>query len=51
MTHTEKYITSEDYNTIRVCSMIIILLILMSDIFFLYMWIEECFTFIIHHDL
>ena len=45
MTYTEKYITNED-NIIRVR---IILLIFMSDIFFLYMSDEGCFTFIIHH--
>ena len=39
----------EDNNTIQVRSTIIILLIFMSNIFFLYMSAEGCFTFIIHH--
>ena len=46
MTYTEKYIMNEDNNIIRVCSMSIILLIFLSDIFFLYMSTEGCFTFI-----
>ena len=45
----KKYITNEDNNIIRVRSTSIILLIFMSDIFFLYMSNEGCFTFIIHH--
>ena len=49
MTYTEKYFTNEDNNIIRVRSTSIILLIFMSDIFFLYMFDEGCFTFIIHH--
>ena len=49
MTYTEKYITNEDNNIIPVRSTSIILLIFMSDIFFLYMSDEGCFTFIIHH--
>ena len=44
MTYTEK-----DNNIIRVRSTSIILLIFMSDIFFLHMSDEGCFTFIIHH--
>ena len=43
----KKYITNEDNNIIRVRSTSIILLILMSDIFFLYLSDEGCFTFII----
>ena len=49
MTYTEKYITNEDDNIIRVRSTSITLLIFMSDIFFLYMSDEGCFTLIIHH--
>ena len=49
MVYTEKYITNEDNNIIRVRSTSIILVIFMSDIFFLYMCDEGCFTFIIHH--
>ena len=40
---------NEDNNIIRVPSISIILLIFMSDIFFLYMSNEGCFTFIIHY--
>ena len=45
----KKYITNEYNNVIRVHCTSIILLIFMSDIFFLYMSNEGCFTFIIHH--
>ena len=43
----KKYITNEDNN--RVCSMSIRLLIFTSDIYFLYMANEGCFTSIIYH--
>ena len=49
MTYTEKCITHEDNNIILVRSTSIILLIFMSDTFFLYMSDEGCFTFIINH--
>ena len=39
----------KDNNIIQVGSTSIILLIFMSDIFFLYLSDEGCFTFIIHH--
>ena len=50
MTYAEKiYIMNEDNNIIRVHSKSIILLIFMSDIFFMYMSNKGWFTFIIHH--
>ena len=46
--HLQKiYITNKDDNIIRVCSTSIILLIFMSDIFYLYMSNEGYFAFII----
>ena len=52
MTYREKkYISQNEDNIIRTCSMSIILLIVMSEIFFLYMANLGCFTFIIHHFL
>ena len=49
MTYTEKYIMNEAYKIIQVHSTSIILLILMTDIFFPHMYHEGCFTFMIHH--
>ena len=44
-----EYITNEDNKIIRVRSKSIILLIFISDIFFLYMSNGVSFPFIIHH--
>ena len=45
----KKCIMNEDSNIIQMSSTSVILLIFMSDIFFLYMNDERCFTFIIHY--
>ena len=45
----KKFIVNKDENIVRVHRPSIILLIFMSDVFFLDMSSEGCFTFIIHH--
>ena len=49
MTYTDKYITNEDNNIVQVGSTSIILLISNHDIYFVFMFNEGCFTFIINH--